>query len=336
MNYRPVFAVVVTALVVLAGCSGLAPGGSGGNGTTAGSAATTVQPTATDIPADTGDRTRTPTAATAGPTTAQTATGTRAGTTTGNGTAANGSFPPGYAASGITNPERAVAQSSAALHTHDSFTLAASIPTTRPSATISIETQVNRTGKREYQTVNATLSGRQVLAQESYQNGTTRYTVSFPVMFNNSTRQYNVTTQPFASNATNTTDGLLSGWLSNATFGRAERVTRNGTTLLRYEATGVRNAGPFLSTYASAYNASVSEFDATLLVDREGIIRSFNYSVTYTTSRGQQYTTTGMVRISDIGTTTVEEPAWLDEAKAQTSLSGAAGAGNTTATSGQA
>lgn len=349
MNHRPISVIAVVALVVLAGCSGLVPGGnSAGNGTTA---TQTTQPTATDTSTQTTTTTAgeasTTASMTAVPTAssttgmAQTATSTTTGTTqmattgttqttqttTGSGTQ-SGMYPPGYAASGITNPQRAIEHHRAALSASGSYTLTLILNTTKRQ--FFLVRHINLVNKRAYTTLNATLRSGFGVSIARYQNATTRYTKTSLPLSNKS--RYTVTQQPFAFNGSNKSAGRAT-LLSNVSFGGAEQVTHNGTTLLRYESTELQNAKPFLPLLAT--NATVNEFNATILVTKEGIIRSLSYSITYTTASGKQKTTAITARLSRIGTTSVEEPAWLDEAKAQTNQSaGTPGtAGNATTTS---
>lgn len=338
MNHRPLFVIVVVALVVLAGCSGLAPGGnSTGNGT---NATQTTQSAATDTPTQTtttatGEATTTA-SMTAVPMTTSTAasmtqmsTSTTAGTaqtTTGNGTQ-SGMAPQGYAASGITNPQRAIEHHRAALSASGSYTVTLNLSTARRQFTL--VRQVNIANERAYTTVTANVRGSSLgINIAIYQSGNTRYTKT--AIFNRT--RYNVTKRPFAFNGLNQSVGRAT-LLGNVSFGSAERVTRNGKTLLRYESTELQNAKPFLPLLAT--NATVNEFNATILVGQKGIIRSISYSVTYTTAGGERKTRAVTVRLSHIGSTSIQDPAWLDEAKAQTSLSGTGtpgAAGNATTT----
>lgn len=334
MNHRPISVIAVVALVVLAGCSGLVPGGnSAGNGTTA---TQTTQSTATDMPTQMTTPTATDkaptTTSTAGPTAASTSGTTQMATTgatqttqttTGNGTQSE-MFPPGYAASGITNPQRAIEAHRAALSASGSYTITLNLSTTKRQ--FDLVRQVNITNKRLYTTLNASIRGSSFgLHTATYQTGNTRYTKT---TISNRSR-YNVTTQPFAASGANRSVGRTA-ILGNVSYGDAKRVTRNGETLFRYQSTELSNASALLPIAAA--NVTVESFNATVLVTKEGVIRSYSYSIAYTTASGQRQTNTATVRFSHIGTTSVEAPAWLDEAKAQTGLS--TGTNATTTSSG--
>jgi len=64
--------------------------------------------------------------------------------------------------------------------------------------------------------------------------------------------------------------------------------------------------------------ANVTGYDATALVDEQGIVHSFEVSVD--TAQGDSSATLSVsMNVSDVGETTVAEPSWLDEAKNSTS-----------------
>lgn len=93
-----------------------------------------------------------------------------------------------------------------------------------------------------------------------------------------------------------------------------DRVTRNGTTLYRIEATRVTDRSLFaeavaLRPYDELRNASFSA-----LVDARGLVRE--YSLHYTVARedGTVVHVNRSVRYRALGNTTVEQPPWYDEA----------------------
>lgn len=318
---RRLMTVLVVLSVVLAGCGGLFSSGN-------------------ESPSD---RTSTPQPTTTGKTT-ETVTETGTGTDTTTPTQADTEridYPPGYSASGITNPEKAIKQHVSALRTHDSYTYTLKLPTNNLNARIDLTTKVNTTNKRLYKVVNGSLSGKRLFHTERYQVKNTSYKLSSRPTTDRPS--FKLTIEPFSTPFTNSIprDLPLWGLLRNISFGDAKQVTRGGETFLRYESTKLRNANAFLSSTVEGEVVTVNEFNATLLVDEEGIVRSFNYAVTYTVSvptqlnqssgTGQmngstngasstrQVSWTVMIRISNIDSTTVEKPQWLNEAKQRTS-----------------
>jgi hypothetical protein len=329
---RRLLIVLVVISVVLAGCGGLSS--SGNESPSDGTATPQSTATGTEAGTETGAKTGTDT---------ETATETDSGKI---------EYPPGYAKSGITNPAKAIEQHVSALRSHNSFTYTLKRPTTRPNAGITLTAKIDTAEKRLYMTFNGSLGGKQILHAERYQVGNTRYWLSSTSFTDR--RSFNVTKQPFTNPfaSTSAQEVPLSVWVGNVSFGEAKQVTRDGETLLRYESTKLRNVNAFLSTAVKGEDVTVKEFNATLLVDTEGIIRSFEYSITYTvsiptrmnrssgamqmnrsmngssnakqmngSSTTTQVTTTGMIQISNIDSTTVEKPKWLKEAKKRTNRS---------------
>jgi hypothetical protein len=290
MNSRSVPVIVIVLMVGLTGCAGIAPF---------------------------GESTSTPESTTSQP---------EKKTTTADAI----SYPPGYAKSGITNPEKAAEQANAAPLEHDSFTLSmtASVPVRNTNLTINVSGKIDVSDKRVYIVANGSAFGSDIIKNETYYADGTVYKQN-QLAFSRTT--YSISQGSFQSYtgvnpsgkvSINGADSEIATQFKTANFSGAKQVTRNGETLFRYEASSVNNSDPFLFN-DSLTNPSVDEFNATLLVDQEGIIKSFGYSITYTPAGGTQRTLTVRYQTTDIGSTTIEKPDWLDEAKAQTSNSSA-------------
>ncbi|WP_435177121.1 DUF7537 family lipoprotein [Halorussus sp. AFM4] len=86
--------------------------------------------------------------------------------------------------------------------------------------------------------------------------------------------------------------------------------TVDGTQLIVLRADG--------SNATATPAANVTDYEATMLVDEHGVVRSVTVEAT-SRRNGQQVRTNYSLNVSDVGETTVDEPAWLDEAKNQTS-----------------
>ena len=245
-------------------------------------------------------------------------------TSAGNNTSAstNGSmeYPPGFSASRVTDPSLAADRHAAALAAQNSYSL--TLNATNPSGDIEGSvTGVQRasiSSQQVYAAFNlSTQSGR--LVTENYFNGSTAYRRTNTTLVAEGGPQYNVSQQPF-SVSYNTTATSFQRNLGNASYEAAQPVERNGETLLRYEATELTDAAAFLNMPLSGITAeNVSEFNATVLVGQDGVIRSLSYSATYTTE-GVTTSKTLDLRITDLNATMVNEPEWLAEAKQNTSL----------------
>ena len=86
--------------------------------------------------------------------------------------------------------------------------------------------------------------------------------------------------------------------------------TVDGTPLVVLRADG--------SNATATEAANVTDYNATMLVDEHGVVRSVSVEAT-SERNGQQFRTNYSLAISNVGETTVDEPAWLDEARNQTS-----------------
>ncbi|WP_132058169.1 DUF7537 family lipoprotein [Halorussus amylolyticus] len=83
----------------------------------------------------------------------------------------------------------------------------------------------------------------------------------------------------------------------------------DGTTLIVLEADG--------SNVSAPEGASFADYNATMLVDEQGVIHSFEVSLE-SEQNGASANVSFAMNVSDVNETTVEEPSWLDEAKNQT------------------
>ncbi|WP_135853470.1 DUF7537 family lipoprotein [Halorussus salinus] len=85
--------------------------------------------------------------------------------------------------------------------------------------------------------------------------------------------------------------------------------TVEGTTLVVLEADG--------SNATQSQQMNVTDYNATMLVDQQGVVHSVSVEVS-AARQGQQARTEFSMNVSDVGETTVAEPAWLDEARNST------------------
>jgi hypothetical protein len=99
----------------------------------------------------------------------------------------------------------------------------------------------------------------------------------------------------------------------NWTYAGTEPI--EGDSVSRFEATGSDVTGfaadDAVSTNVSA-NGTMESARATVLVDEDGVVRSFQYSMT-TERDGRPVTVTLSLSVSKVDDTTVAEPDWLSE-----------------------
>jgi len=100
---------------------------------------------------------------------------------------------------------------------------------------------------------------------------------------------------------------LLRGILGSGEYNATDVVSRNGTELVVYE------LEELTSTPDNTFDFGVvSSADATVYVDSDGIVHEATMEIT--TGEGLSFTYNSNVQFEDVGSTTVEEPAWVDSA----------------------
>lgn len=118
---------------------------------------------------------------------------------------------------------------------------------------------------------------------------------------------------------------LWGGWFSNesgnqlehaaidAAFQREGVETFQGVPVMRYETTGVE---ALADSWAGGENASsdFEEFEATLLLDEDGVIRHYAYEFVWADYHTRRITEA--YTLFDVGSTDVEKPDWVANATA--------------------
>jgi len=116
--------------------------------------------------------------------------------------------------------------------------------------------------------------------------------------------------------------GSVVGAAASVDWTRAGTETVDGVTVTRYEATGPESVRQFREATdfgESALNRveTAETASATLLVDEDSVVRQFSLTLAGTTD-GQATTVTLDVAFSNVGSATVDPPAWLNDAKQNT------------------
>lgn len=222
-------------------------------------------------------------------------------------------YPDGYNESGITDPEKAVDQHEKILFDHDNFTVDIDYSDEGAGATVAANTveSVNMTDKRLHRTHSATGGNVFGVNEEIYINNTTTYEMN-ETSFNET--QYNVSQQQFPYPEAGY--DVLPTLFTNASFDDPTLITYENASTIRYNVTDVESAEPFIIPN-STKDPTVDTFNGTLLVDTDGFIRSFTYTMTYTTDEGKQTARSGY-RFTALNETTVEKPDWVETARWQT------------------
>lgn len=94
----------------------------------------------------------------------------------------------------------------------------------------------------------------------------------------------------------------------------------DGTTVSRYEyddadAWASYSSGLSSAAFSSSENVTITDFEIAVLVDGDGVARLTTFTVSGETDDGTEISAEWRYAVTDIGSTTVEEPAWLDEAQ---------------------
>lgn len=282
--------VLAVALVALAGCN------TGGGGTTG-------TPSMSEAPHTNGTQTPTPTPATT-ETPSQTPSPPPAGSVNGSAIAADhvskiqsaGTFTTNVNMTFVTvqNGSRSsiALDQTAYLNLDDqvglqSLSTKLQSPGYSSSATSHTYTAGNETFYRQ------NVSGSSV----AYRYGTAPYNASEPSPVN------------FSSASGET---LFSGqgiyWLEQG------QTTFQGETLTKYTADGL-NSMPNISESLGTSFKQVDSANATLLVADSGVVRRMTLSVSGVTNDGANATATVSFTVTDVGSTTVPTPDWLDQAR---------------------
>ncbi|WP_254837629.1 DUF7537 family lipoprotein [Natronomonas marina] len=233
----------------------------------------------------------------------------------GNGNATDGDGPSdpagfeyadGYGPDGVTDGSVAVESHQSSLIDGGSFTgtYTYEVEANNETTAVNVESRVDFESEENYQRVDVD-TPQSTSVVEVYRNSDTRYRRS---EFNN---QSSVQSQDRTFVAENVTAlDPVRPLLLNISAYDSSVVERNGTTVVVYEKTSSEGVDSF---YGVQDSANISSFSGTMAVDSDGVVRSADYEMTYTVD-GQQRTLSVEYSLSAVGDTSVERPAWVDEA----------------------
>lgn len=122
--------------------------------------------------------------------------------------------------------------------------------------------------------------------------------------------QYTVPPQP--PNASQIAGGQLQSFVSAFALDHAGSETVDGASTDVYEASGVEDVNE--SAFPQLDVENVSSADASVYVTEDGLVKQFGYSLTVATENGEA-TIAVQQQYTEVGSTTVEQPPWLDEAR---------------------
>jgi hypothetical protein len=190
---------------------------------------------------------------------------------------------------------------------NQSFTLevASSVNSSMGNQSIALDTAVG--ADREEIRVNGSAVGQNVSV---YVTGEKRYT---RLNLGNGDVRYQVGDRNPESNQivpeSYTGRSYLDRFAGSGNFTPTGVRTLDGETVIVLEADG-NNA-------TQSQQVNVTDYNATMLVDQQGVVRSVSVEVS-AAQQGQQARTEFSMNVTDVGETTVVEPTWLDEARNST------------------
>ena len=106
-------------------------------------------------------------------------------------------------------------------------------------------------------------------------------------------------------------------WLSTVNFSVVGVEQVDGQSFTRLEAEGPDSHAKLNEGLNTWNDSDYESMRTTMLIDDEGIVRELRYEIVVNTS-GEAATSTMTIRWTDVGSTTVQEPNWLDEAQTTT------------------
>lgn len=278
---RSLIAVSLSVLVLLSGCSLL-----GGGGTPS---PTDAEPSITPTPTPTSEATPTPT---------PTATATP-----------SVEYPEGYNRTGVEDAIDASLSHTNSLVDHSSFivTVNGTVLTTNRTARIHQLQSVDIERNRALATVNDTDG----VVRATYFDGEQRYRRVDPPGANDT--RYNVTNATF-SPRTFTANAFVTPVLRNVTYGEANVTETANGTFFTYRAERVDRSALGLLLGPSVDPENVTGFDASVVVDEEGIVRRMGYRAVV--DRGDEQLVVSIdLRTYAIDEVDISPPPWLDEAR---------------------
>jgi len=154
-------------------------------------------------------------------------------------------------------------------------------------------------------------AGSQTVEQYGFGNGTAFQRVS-------AAGQVRYTIPQQTPNTSQLAGSQLESFVGSFEFSHAGTESVDGTETDVYEASGVEDLNESAPGFAGLDVENVSSIDAHVRITDEGLVKQFGYSLTLSTGSGEASVSTDQ-RYVEVGSTTVSEPAWLDDARENTS-----------------
>jgi hypothetical protein len=144
-----------------------------------------------------------------------------------------------------------------------------------------------------------------------YGNGTAYQRVQF-----SGETQYMIPQQ--SPNASQLASGDLKSFVNAFEFEHAGTESVDGTTTHVYEASGFESLNQSAPGFGDLDEENVTSIDARVYVTGDGLVKQFEYGLTVDTEQGEASIAIEQ-RYVEVGSTNVEQPPWLDDARENTS-----------------
>ncbi|WP_330630174.1 DUF7537 family lipoprotein [Halocatena halophila] len=255
-----------------------------------------------------------------GSTETETTAGTSTHTTTGTDTMtpAQIEHPDGWNETGVADIMAAYESHYRALFAHDSFTRNVSMQYLYPNQTVESTGAYDLSASTYYRHERGTLNGSRSIARAWYQTDNQLYIANLTgrPSYNSSDSNSFESSVAFFTNTPIGQSGPIYYTISSVHFSGSERIVRDGETMFKFEATAIdaNDTTHFIPPMVN--DSTVDSFSMTTIVDGEGLIRSAEYDITYTTSAGKTHSRSGFIKFTGLNETNVAKPDWLAEAKA--------------------
>ncbi|WP_232702453.1 DUF7537 family lipoprotein [Halobacterium wangiae] len=136
--------------------------------------------------------------------------------------------------------------------------------------------------------------------------------------FEFSTGDVRYTVPQQTANASVIAGGQIASFVDAFEYEYVGTETVDGTDTHVYEASGVSDLNESAPGFSGLDTENVSNLGATLYITEDGLVKQFGYELGLETE-GQSASIAVTQQYTDLGETTVEPPAWIGEARANTS-----------------
>jgi hypothetical protein len=140
------------------------------------------------------------------------------------------------------------------------------------------------------------------------------------VQYQKGTAPYNAS-EPQPVNFTTVVGEVSNATTASVPYEEVGTETFDGVQVTRYEASGeelARSLGLLNGTGGTFQNVTFVSASTELLIDGDGIVRRASFDVVVDTEQAGEVTISFSQEITAVGSTSVPEPDWLEEAMQQT------------------